>query len=822
MKRLVSLIFILIIAASGLNAQKKSFMSYYELNDFFYTSPGAFKFGLYGFSNPGVLNYLTDSDLLFAMTNKNYVNPNPTYGLFLGGPNSGGGAIRINDGNRTLWDYRYSFSFGNRELGFGIGYGFSGENKSYFKRSNLFNLGAIYRPNPYLSLGLQYTMATANHDKEAVAELAVRPIKNYPLTFFADAAMFDDQNIKEANWSAGISYEFLKGIRLSGRYFNTNRISVGLDVSFGEFGVGSQVAMSDKGDFRYPSYFVRLGALDRTIFGKDLFPFSEVKRFIKLDLSGTIKYTGFALFDDSKTLYGLLDNLEKIKKNKGVQGVVINATNISAGREMLWEIREKLAEVRTAGKKVYIFIDRADINLYHFASVADKVIMDELGGISMEGYMLGRSFYKKLLENSGIGFEELRYFKYKSAVENFSRDKMSEADKEQRQALVDGWYAISRKEVSESRKFSPEGFDSLVSGNIIYSYKDAKEKNLVDLSGRWNEVDKVVKSLAGDKTNLFDFVVIASKNQPVDDKWGEKKKAIAIIYAIGECAMDQGIKARKLVKDIEAAYKNQQVKAIVLRVDSPGGDALASDYIAEVIKKNKDKKPLVVSQGAVAGSGGYWLSMYGNKIVAAPMTITGSIGVISGRIYDKGLKDSLGISVDIVKKGKFVDMMQSFELPLIGIGLPVRNYNDEEKVLIEKYIKDMYKEFVQKVADGRNKQYDEIEKLAQGRVYTGIDGKSIGLVDELGGLETAIKEAKKLGKIEPDEDVNVYQYPAPELFDFSSLLAGMLNADMSGILAAFNTKKDTNILDYLKFRMQNNSQPMPVMPIEYQDLIPKN
>jgi protease-4 len=292
---------------------------------------------------------------------------------------------------------------------------------------------------------------------------------------------------------------------------------------------------------------------------------------------------------------------------------------------------------------------------------------------------------------------------------------------------------------------------------------------------------------------------------PIDDQWSGGKNNIAVIYALGECAMDQGIKARSLVKNVKSAMENDNINAVVLRVDSPGGDAMASDYIAEVIRENKDKKPIIVSQGMVAASGGYWLSMYGDKILASPMTITGSIGVISGWFYDKGASDSLGITTDFVKRGEYADLGFSWSLPFIGLGLPVRNLTENEKTQRKDMIMDLYEDFVNKVAEGRDMEYDEVHEIAQGRVWTGTSGKENGLIDEIGGLDRAIEIAKMESGIDEDDDVLIYEYPQPELFDFTSFIPSLINIDLN--------IKDPKA-ESLLFRIENNGVPMPILPID--------
>jgi protease IV len=253
------------------------------------------------------------------------------------------------------------------------------------------------------------------------------------------------------------------------------------------------------------------------------------------------------------------------------------------------------------------------------------------------------------------------------------------------------------------------------------------------------------------------------------------------------------------------------VKAIVLRVDSLGGDAMASDYIAEVVRKYKDKKPIIVSQGAVAASGGYWLSMDAGTIVSSPVTITGSIGVISSWIYDKGLKDDLGIGTSIVKHGKYSDLGMSYQLPIIPIGLPLRNLNQDERNQFEGTIRSLYTDFVTKVASGRKMSYNAVDSIAQGRVWTGKSAKEIGLVDKLGGLSYAIKLAKEQANLKADEDINIYEFPKQELFDLSLLFSNLFGFD-SGV-----NLKESDLNDII-YRLKNNGTAMPVLPIEYLEL----
>ncbi len=632
--------------------------------------------------------------------------------------------------------------------------------------------------------------------------VGLRPFGNYSFTFFGDYVFTRDKIPERIKWSAGASVEPIDGLRVVGRYFEGKSFNVGVQLGLGMLGLSTITHFDEDTQKNYSTYGIRLGADDRNL----LRIFSGNNNYVSMELQGGIKYQNFKLFDNSKTLFNLLEQLEAVKNDKSVSGIAINLSGAKINKEMFWELREKLLEIKSYKKKVYIYIDRAGMDEYHFASVADKIVLDPMGTISLRGYLMGRTFFKGSLEMLGLGFHELRYFKYKSAAENYAREDFSDADREQRQRLVDENYNLAQRDICKGRKFTPSYFDKLVDSTFIYLPNEAVKLKLVDTLARWSEIGDIIKKYERQNKNLISASSLEEFNLP-DDYWGSKPK-IAVIYAIGGTSMDDGIKARSLVKYVEAAMNSGNVKAIVLRVDSPGGDALAADLIADVLRKGKGKKPIIVSQGYVAASGGYWLSLYADTIVAAPNTITGSIGVIGSFMYNKTLKQDLGMSVDHVQKGKFADLGFGAAFPLIGVTIPDRDFTDEELQMAETGIKTLYKDFVTKVSLGRKKSIGEIEKIAQGRVWTGSDGLKNDLVDVLGGLDDAIKIALQKANL-TNSEYEIVEMPEREWFDLNAFLPSFLRIEQIII-------EDPFIRD-LKFRLQYNGIPMPLLPIEYID-----
>ena len=776
---------------------------YHVYYDFLLASPGAFRFGLNGYDNPALLEYVNAPDVLFTWSDATGSwNDFKRWGLFAAVPNLGFGLIHQKDARASITDYRISAAFGNKSFSGGLSYGWSTGDRTFFRRTDLVSVGTLVRPNRYISTEFIGTVATENDAKEGVFVAAVRPVGTELLTLFADFALQNNQPLKNGNWSAGIVVEPLPGIRLFGRYLDSKAFTLGFQFSFGHVGLGTQSRYDRNQGHAYNTYSIRVGGYDRNILRSTLLARS---RYLELNLSGPIKYQRYRLFDKSNTLADLLTAIDAAKSDPAVAGIAINSSGISADREKLWELREKLKEFKATGKHVVIFIDRPDMDVYHFASVADKIVMDPEGTVMLQGFVAGRTFLKGALEKLGIGFDELRFFKYKSAYEGFSRDKMSDADREQRQTLIDDFLRLVRADITEARKLSAEKFVQLVNNQVLFLPREALAQGLVDTLGRWDAVKDIVKKLEGKSKSFISQKGLETFNLPLDNYWGEKPR-IAVIYALGVCAMDEGITARKLVKDVEAAVNDKRVKAIVLRVDSPGGDPVASDYIAEALKKAKGKKPVIISQGLVAASGGYWLSMYADTIVAAPNTLTGSIGVIGGWVYNKGFKEKLGMSTDFVKTGEHADLGFGATFPFLNIVLPDRDFTPEERGRAEFAIKDLYKEFVEKVSAGRMMKYDEVDSIAQGRIWSGYYGKKIGLVDELGGLGLALRIAMDKAGIKKSEEANVVEYPKLGLFNPQMFMPKFL-----GIKAPV-TKY--NIMDLVEFWLKHNGQPLPILPLD--------
>lgn len=764
---------------------------YYGMNALGMTSPGAMKYGLYGYDNPAVLSTLNAPDFYFSYTKfKRDWNEAHEYGLYAAVPNLGFGLVNHKFGGQSVTNYMISGSLGDEEFSLGSGYGWT--SGAYDGQVNEWTIGTLVRPNRYVSLGATVYLPNTGV-REGMFEAAFRPLKNEVVTLFADYVVRRYRNSGEPNWSAGIAVEALPGIRVTGRFFADHSATAGVQFSLGNSSLTNQEYLDKDQKLAFSSYGIRVGGYDRNVFTK----LREDKNVLTVDMHQGLTYQKYKILDKRLALQELLQNIEAAKNDAAVGAIAIKASELSADREMLWEVRTKLKEFKSTGKKIFIFIDRGGLNEYHFASIADKIVIDPTGTFVFEGYAMGRSYLKGTLEKLGIGFDELRFFKYKSANESFSRDKMSDADREQRQKLVDDLYAVAKDEIVATGRISAGQYDSLINNKMLVLAAEMRSMGLADTVARWEAVEQMLKE---NSMRKIEPEQLEANRLPSDNYWG-KKPEIAVIYALGVCAMDEGISARSLVNDVKLAVDDNNVKAIVLRVDSPGGDAMASDYISEALLKAKGKKPVIVSQGKVAASGGYWLSMYADTIVAAPTTITGSVGVIGGWIYNKGFKEMLGGSTDAVKKGDHADLGLGFTIPVIGLTIPDRDLNTEERARVETSIRDMYKQFITNVAKGRNRTPAYIDTIGQGRVWSGIDGKKNGLVDVLGGLETAINiAAAKAGLA--NEPYTITEFPEPKFVNSEIFMPKFISSSI----------ETDPVLSNIKFRTQFNGLPLLMIP----------
>lgn len=466
--------------------------------------------------------------------------------------------------------------------------------------------------------------------------------------------------------------------------------------------------------------------------------------------------------------YGLDDVLASIKKakeNENIKGIYIKATSLGSSYASLQAMRNALADFKTSGKFIVAYSDNYSQGLYYLSSVADKVLLNPKGMIEWRGIASAPLFYKDLLQKLGIEMQVFKVGTYKSAVEPFIATEMSPANREQVTAYISSIWGQVVKGVSTSRKITPDSLNAYADRMLMFYPAEMSVKcGLADTLVYQNDVRDYIKTLAkiekDDKLPVLglDDMINVKKNVP-KDKSGD---IVAVYYASGEItdqpvsgASEEGIVGSEVIRDLRKLKDDDDVKAVVLRVNSPGGSAFASEQIWHAVKELKAKKPVIVSMGGYAASGGYYISCIADSIVAEPTTLTGSIGIFGMVPNVQGLTEKVGLTYDVVKTNKFADF-----------GNIMRPFNEDEKVLMQMMITEGYNTFVSRCAEGRHMTKEAIEKIAEGRVWTGETAKKLGLVDELGGIDKALDFAVKKANL---KGYTVVAYPEKKDI-FSSIM----------------------------------------------------
>ena len=475
------------------------------------------------------------------------------------------------------------------------------------------------------------------------------------------------------------------------------------------------------------------------------------------------------LFDKEDSTYGLDDILASIKKakeNDDIKGIYIQATSLNANFASLQEIRDALNDFKKSGKFIVAYSDNYTQGMYYLSSVANKVLLNPKGAIEWRGLASQPLFLKGLLEKLGIEMQVFRVGTYKAAVERFSATEMSPANREQVTAYITSIWNEIITDVAASRKISVDSLNNYANRMLMfYPAEQTVKSGMADTLIYKNDVRDYLKQLVKiDKDDDLavlglDEMINVKKNTPKD----KSGNIIAVYYAFGEIdggsssTDEDGIISNEVIKDLRELKEDKDVKAVVLRVNSPGGSAFGSEQIWEAVCQLKKEKPVIVSMGDYAASGGYYISCAADTIVAEPTTLTGSIGIFGLIPNAKGLTDKLGLSFDVVKTHKFADF-----------GNIMRGMNTDEQTLLQMYINQGYDLFVSRCAEGRKMSKKEIEKIAEGRVWTGETAKKIGLVDILGGIDKALEIAVKKAKV---EGYTVVGYP-----DRKNVLQELLNS----------------------------------------------
>ena len=539
------------------------------------------------------------------------------------------------------------------------------------------------------------------------------------------------------------------------------------------------------------------------------------KSILRLDLSGTLAERSdsnpFAsLMNDGEEPLSLEDALlalDKAAKNENIIGVYLEGGAMGANPGMAQELRQALVEFKESGKWVVAYGDSYGKTAYYLSSVADSVLLNPEGNVDFGGMASQIMFFKDVMEKIGVKMQVFKVGTYKSAVEPFICTEMSPANREQVTSYLFSIWTNMLKDVAESRNMEVGKLNSLADSlTMISEASVALNGGLVDKLCYMDEVKAILREKSGledeDDDLVFASVADVAKSETLDEKVDEQ---VAVYYAYGEIVQSQGtglglsqehqIVGEKMIKDLQDLREDDDVKAVVIRVNSPGGSAFASEQIWREVCLLKEKKPVVVSMGGMAASGGYYISCAANRIFAEPTTLTGSIGIF-GMIPDVSelMTEKIGLKFDVVKTNEMSD-----------IGTMARPFNEAESAQMQKMINRGYDLFTKRVADGRGMAQDSVKLIAEGRVWTGEQGVKIGLVDELGNLDDAVAHAAELAKVEKYRAVG---YPAPDN-PFDQLLnqtkGGYLDSELRELLgegyAVYSLVRNVKDADRIQARM---------------------
>lgn len=472
-----------------------------------------------------------------------------------------------------------------------------------------------------------------------------------------------------------------------------------------------------------------------------------------------------ALFEEIKkiSIEDIRTAISAAKSDPNIQSIFIEAKEVEMAPASAEEIRQALSDFKESGKPVIAYAGSYTQNAYYIASVADKVIINPQGMLNLKGLAAERTFYKNTLDKVGVEMQIFKVGSYKSAVEPFMQTSMSDASREQTTEYLQEIWNFQLSNISKSRSIPVDTLNALTDKMLLFQSPESYvTSHLVDTLAYESDVLDLLKAQNGlEKNEKLPMINVTDLVALSTDLMSSSSNEIAILYAIGDIVSDassvgsDAIVESELIREIRKLKKNKNVKAVVLRVNSPGGSAYSSDQIWKEMRDLTAVKPVVVSMGDYAASGGYYISVPTSYIISQPTTITGSIGIFGMIPNVSGLTDKLGVTFDVVKTNRFADM------PTI-----TRPMSAEEKDIMQVYVERGYKTFLSRCAYGRHKlDPKQIERIAQGRVWSGVKAFELGLVDELGGLQTAIKKASELAAI---TDFKTVGYPRKK--DFLSRL----------------------------------------------------
>ena len=668
---------------------------------------------------------------------------------------------------------------------------YAGSSARWFSGANIkpeYDLSFTLRPSSYFSAACNLRNILRSNDENVVYEtgIAYRPFGSSFIDIHAGLE-FTADDIKKPMVSAGFSTDIIRGIDIFAGYSsdlkhsNTDPIyKLGISLTMGNLTGGTGGTFEGK-----TGRFVNYAAIS-SINPPSVLP-PRRNRMVKIELEGQYREEsqhGFLsripfIGGRGKTARDLIASVNRLADDRSVAGIVIVNRGYSMSFTQREEFRTALENFKAKNKKIYSYFITASQSDYYIMSMSDRIYMYPEGSLELQGLGIELMFLKGILDKAGIKMQTVRHGTYKSAVEMFSMEEASPENIEQLERVLSMLDTVLKKALSEGRKISVGKLNEIMNSIPYHTGRSALEHGLVDGLVYENDLNKTVEDEYGSSNVRFISLKDHFSNRIRSSVWeSATDKKIAIVYATGNIVTGKSSGGGLLPSDnmgsettaamIRRARKDRNTKAIVLRVDSGGGSALASDIILTELRlaQTENELPVIVSMGSTAASGGYWISCYADKIFASKTTVTGSIGVFAMMPSFEELAGRLGVKTRRIVLNDFAARSVFKDL------------NGHERDFLQKMIDEFYKDFVDKVAQARNSSFDEIDKVAQGRIWTGEDALDAGLIDKIGGLEDAVKYAVELTGIDTRSKNYLKVFTKHSEFSMGEMLMGALSDDL--------------------------------------------
>jgi protease-4 len=700
-------------------------------------------------------------------------------------------------GNVDHQTYRkYTLAHGGRLLADGLYWGtsyswFGSKNKDYDDLSS-WMLGLLARPSEFLSLGAVAKDLNRPRFSGERTEvwydfgLAVRPLGRFwrdRITLSVDASFAQNQKLEDAQTRFRAQVEPVDGFVFFGDIDNDGNYGLGGRINLPHIGAGTYNSVTSDYEFNQGTVYA---TLSRDRYRTAL---QRRDRILEVRISGQIveENSRVGLFGRKKPrMIDLITDIQRAKEDKTIQGMLLRIDPFSLGMAKVQEIREAVLDFKGRGKTVYAFMETGGDKEYYLATTADKIVLLPTGYLDVNGLAAKVTFFKGTLDKLGIVADLAHRGDYKTASDLVTRQSMSEAHREVVNSMLDDLYDQITKEVAQGRGWSQQQAKSIIDQGPFTS-SEALKAGLVDTLLFYDQMEDLIKKQTGGEAPRI-AQLDYHKQRQYRYSWAIPPR-IAVVFATGSITSGQSgsemllgdiMGSETMSQAIRTAREDPRVKAVVFRVDSPGGEGIASDVILREIILTKEKKPVIVSMSDVAGSGGYHISCAADTIISMPGTYTGSIGVVTGKLSLEGLYEKIGFSIETVKRGKHADFYTT-----------TREFSEEEREVVQRQIDEFYSEFVSLVAKHRRMSYQEVHAVAQGRVWTGRQAKENGLVDMLGGLNLALAVAKERAGIDEDVKIEIVTYPKRKMFPGLGSGVGLFTS--SGIREIMEELKKNNL-----------------------------